>query len=194
MLLFQVVKKKTCLIWFSKIFFNYHCCTSMSLGPVNCLYLNYCKKIGTMWVFFIVYATRLPWPAIQGVELIWDPLSCVELTDDEFVPPQELMEESSSEGSVDVPAQAPMKRKKRKPLRTSKRAKQTITCSDKDSRSTENEEETNTGKVSAMKLQKKEDGEFTGRSIIVFIVRLVANKWQGTCCGNTVLKQRLQKQ
>lgn len=62
-----------------------------------------------------------------------------------------------------------IKKKKRKPLRTSKRAKQTITCSDKDSRSTENEEETNTGKVSAMKLQKKEDGEFTVRSI-VFIV------------------------
>lgn len=103
------------------------------------------------------------------------------------------MEESSSEGSVDVPAQAPMKGEKKKGLRTSKRAKQTITCSDKDSRSTENEEETNTGKVSAMKLQKKEDGEFTVRSI-VFIVRLVATKWQGTCCGNTVLKQWLQKQ
>lgn len=80
------------------------------------------------------------------------------------------------------------KKKKTKPLRTSKRAKQTI-----NSRSTENQEETNTGKVSAMKLQKKENGEFTVRSI-VFIVRLVAIKWQGTCCGNTVLKQRFQKQ
>ncbi|XP_005755300.1 uncharacterized protein LOC102215352, partial [Pundamilia nyererei] len=72
--------------------------------------------------------------------------SCVEWTEDEFVPPKELMVESSSEGSVDVPAQRPMKRKKRKPHRTLKRAKQTITCSDKDSRSIENEKDTKRAK------------------------------------------------
>ncbi|XP_067456263.1 uncharacterized protein [Thunnus thynnus] len=89
-------------------------------------------------------------------------MSCIESSADEYIPPKDSTHGSSSEESCDLLSTVPLvKPKKQKTSQRTSRGKTLpSTSSDKDNRRTESEnsDDTNLGKISVMKLQKRKDG------------------------------------